>query len=80
MVNENIIKISVRNLVEYVLRSGDIDTGFATASRALEGAYAHRKIQKSYAGRYTPEVTLSFIVENMLVCLVCSKCVIECMA
>jgi DNA excision repair protein ERCC-2 len=64
MVNENIIKISVRNLVEYVLRSGDIDTGFATASRALEGAYAHRKIQKSYAGRYTPEVTLSFIVEN----------------
>ncbi|NLE29234.1 MAG: ATP-dependent DNA helicase, partial [Phycisphaerae bacterium] len=64
MAFNNIIKISVRNLVEYVLRSGDIDTGFASASRALEGAYAHRKIQKSYAGRYTPEVTLSWIVEN----------------
>jgi DNA excision repair protein ERCC-2 len=64
MSGENIIKISVRDLVEYVLRSGDIDTGFAAVSRAQEGAAAHRKIQKSYAGRYTPEVTLSFLVRN----------------
>lgn len=40
------INISVRNLVEYVMRSGDIDNQFRSMSRAVEGTYAHQKVQK----------------------------------
>ena len=53
-----IIKISVRNLIEFVLRSGDIDNSFMSTSRALEGTLAHQKVQKSYGNEYSPEVTL----------------------
>lgn len=54
----NEIKISVRNLVESVLRSGDLDTRFMGASRALEGTKAHQKLQKGRGEGYTPEVSL----------------------
>ncbi|MDR7871069.1 MAG: ATP-dependent DNA helicase [Tissierellaceae bacterium] len=52
------IKISVRNLIEFVLRSGDIDNSFMSTTRALEGTLAHQKVQKSYGHEYSPEVTL----------------------
>lgn len=52
------IRISVRNLIEFVLRSGDIDNSFMSTSRALEGTLAHQKVQKSYGNEYSPEVTL----------------------
>lgn len=42
---ENIIRVSVRNLVEFVLRSGDIDNSFMSMTRAVEGTYAHQKVQ-----------------------------------
>ncbi len=54
----NTIKVSVRNLVEFVLRSGDIDNSFRSMSRALEGTKAHQKVQSSYGHEYRPEVTL----------------------
>ena len=58
------IRISVRNLVEFIFRSGDIDSQFTSNSRALEGTKAHQKIQKDngYAG-YTPEVSLKYTLE-----------------
>ena len=43
------IKISVRNLVEFILRSGDIDNrrGRAAQREAMqEGSRIHRKIQR----------------------------------
>ncbi len=52
------LKVSVRNLVEFILRSGDIDTGYMRMNRALEGTKAHRKIQKSYGDNYSAEVQL----------------------
>ena len=55
---KRIIKISVRNLIEFVLRSGDIDNSFMSTTRALEGTLAHQKVQKSYGPEYSPEVTL----------------------
>lgn len=55
---DRLIKISVRNLVEYVLRSGDIDNRFVSMSRAVEGTYAHQKVQKQYAKGDLKEVTL----------------------
>jgi len=59
----NNIKISVRNLVEFVLRSGDIDNSFMSMNRALEGTLAHQKVQKSYGIEYKPEVSLKHTIE-----------------
>ena len=54
----NEIKVSVRNLVEVVLRSGDLDATFMGASRALEGTKGHQKVQNSYDENYESEVVL----------------------
>ncbi|KAI4452073.1 hypothetical protein C823_006642 [Eubacterium plexicaudatum ASF492] len=43
------IKISVRNLVEFILRSGDIDnrgTGGMQTEAMQRGSRLHRKLQK----------------------------------
>jgi len=50
-------RISVRNLVEFILRSGNIDSGFTGRNRLEEGARVHRKLQK--AEGYQAEVHLS---------------------
>ena len=60
----NVIRISVRNLVEFVLRSGDIDNSFMSMARALEGTLAHQKVQKSYGIEYRAEVSLKHKVEH----------------
>ncbi|MDW8802533.1 ATP-dependent DNA helicase [Clostridium sp. A1-XYC3] len=51
----NIIRISVRNLVEFILRSGDLDSRFTGFSRAQEGTKAHQKLQKEYKDKYSEE-------------------------
>jgi DNA excision repair protein ERCC-2 len=59
------VKISVRNLVEFILRSGDIDTskGSQRDTDAMqEGSRIHRKIQKSMGTNYSAEVSLSITV------------------
>lgn len=63
-ISENEIKISVRNLVEFILRSGDIDNtmGRMTPDAMQEGSRIHRKIQKSMGTNYTAEVPLSLTV------------------
>lgn len=55
-----IIRISVRTLVEFILRSGDLTSGFAGGSRALEGIKAHKRVQKDQPEEYRQEVSLSF--------------------
>ena len=59
------ISISVRSLVEFIQRSGDIDNRRVGGSEEamLEGSRIHRMIQKSMGSEYTPEVPLSFSVE-----------------
>lgn len=59
-----ITKISVRDLVEFVLKYGDLQQGTIGASRALEGIKAHQYIQKISGADYVPEVTLSYIYSN----------------
>lgn len=57
-----VIKISVRNLVEFILREGDIDNrrGQVSEKDAMEaGSRIHRKIQKSMGSFYQSEVPLS---------------------
>lgn len=53
-----IVKISVRTLVEYVFRSGNIESGFRTSSTLTEGTKAHKKIQNTYNEEDQREVFL----------------------
>lgn len=56
------ISISVRNLVEFILRSGDLDNrriGRSSVDAMQEGSRIHRKIQKQMGLNYSAEVPLS---------------------
>lgn len=55
---EGIVKISVRELVEFVLRSGSISSGVMSSNRAVIGTLAHKKIQQNAEGDYEAEVRL----------------------
>ena len=56
------IRVSVRGLVEFILRSGDIDNRIHQASpdAMQEGGRIHRMIQKSMGPDYHAEVPLSY--------------------
>lgn len=58
------IRISVRNLVEFILRGGDIDNRTAGADKdaMLMGGKIHRKIQKQMKAGYHAEVPLKYEV------------------
>lgn len=56
------IKVSVRQLVEFILRSGDIDNRHhaSVESAMQEGSRIHRMIQKRMGSEYQAEVTLRY--------------------
>ncbi len=56
----DVVRISVKNLVEYTLRSGDIDTRFVGTSRAVEGTRIHQKLQKAGGENYLAEAQLKY--------------------
>lgn len=61
------IRISVRNLVEFLLRSGDIDNrrGRMDTREAMKaGARFHRKIQRMMGAEYHAEVPLKLVIEE----------------
>ncbi len=61
------IRISVRSLVEFILRSGDIDNRIGRGAQAeamLAGSRMHRKIQRSMGAEYEAEVPLKISVER----------------
>ena len=53
------IKIGIKQLVEFILRSGSIDSRFTGTDRALLGAKIHRKLQKAAGKDYIAEKSLS---------------------
>ena len=53
-----LVRISVRNLIEFVMRSGDIDNRFRDNTRLIEGIRAHQQIQKKYGKNYKKEYSL----------------------
>ena len=56
------IKVSVRQLVEFILRSGDIDNRHHTSAESAmqEGSRIHRMIQKRMGSEYQAEVSLRY--------------------
>ena len=62
-----VIKISVRNLVEFILRTGDIDNRTGASARAdamQEGSKMHRNIQRRMGASYQAEVPLKTEIET----------------
>lgn len=62
-----LIKISVRNLVEFILRTGDIDNRIGMSARAdamQEGSKMHRKIQRRMKASYHAEVPLQIQIAS----------------
>ena len=60
---KELIKISVRNLVEFILRKGDLDNRRSAAfdrEAMLKGGRIHRKIQKQMKASYRAEVPLKW--------------------
>jgi Rad3-related DNA helicase len=56
------IKLAIRELVEFIVRSGDIDSRYAPRDRMYEGARIHRVLQKKNMEKidsYVSEVRLS---------------------
>lgn len=59
------LHISVRNLVEFIFREGDIDNRAdrLNVNAMQEGSRLHRKIQKNMGGGYRAEVPLAITIE-----------------
>ena len=52
------VRLSVRALVEFLRKSGSIDSRFSGFDRANEGARIHRRLQKAAGPGYEAEVAL----------------------
>ena len=63
--NDMEIKISVRSLVEFILRSGDIDNRRAVSGENAmqEGGRIHRMIQRRMGPEYRAEVSLRHVYD-----------------
>jgi len=59
-----VIQISVRELVEFVFRSGDLAVPFVSAARAVAGTRAHQLVQSSRPEDYESEVAVSILHED----------------
>ena len=62
---EKSVRISVRDLVEFILREGDIDnriSGGADREAMLLGGRIHRKIQRRMGPEYHAEVSLRIVI------------------
>lgn len=67
MEEKQTLRISVRNLVEFILRNGDIDNrkGKSAEREAMqEGSRMHRKIQRRMGSDYMAEVSLKYVQET----------------
>lgn len=61
------IRVSVRGLIEFIMRSGDLDnrrSSMSTEDAMAEGSRIHRMIQKRQGASYRAEVPLSYIFET----------------
>lgn len=57
------IKVSIRNLVEFIMKNGSIDNTKTVSIKPIEGTLAHQMIQSSYDENYEPEYPLKYEFE-----------------
>ena len=66
---KNKLHISVRNLVEFIFREGDIDNRrgrLPSADAMMEGSRIHRKLQQEKGPGYQAEVPLKYVLDTEL--------------
>jgi DNA excision repair protein ERCC-2 len=63
---KKVLKIAVRDLVTYALRSGDLAFEFLSSARPVEAIRIHQKIQQSRGENYQAEVTVSHDIDTDL--------------
>jgi DNA excision repair protein ERCC-2 len=63
---KKVLKIAVRDLVAYALRSGDLVFEFLSAVRPAEAVRIHQKIQQSRGQNYQAEAAVSHHVDTQL--------------
>lgn len=69
---QTVLRISVRNLVEFLLRSGDLDNryGGRKETEAMQaGSRLHRKLQGRMGSGYQAEVSLKYLAEMKDFCV-----------
>lgn len=65
MTEKAILKVPVQRLLEFVLRSGHLQSGILPGNnRAIEGVKAHKRVQKSRPEGYQAEVPLTYQIET----------------
>ena len=62
-VSSGVVSVSVRDLIEFVMRSGSIDSHVTSSNRAVLGTLAHKKLQKAQPSNYAAEVALKYAYE-----------------
>ena len=63
MGEEGAVHVSIRQMVEFICRGGDLASGgFSGPERALEGTRIHQKLQKSRSAAYRSEVPMLLAV------------------
>ena len=60
---DTLVQIPVRDLVAFVLRSGDLGSAFLSANRAVEGTRGHRFVQDQRPEEYRSEVPVRCTVD-----------------
>jgi DNA excision repair protein ERCC-2 len=63
---KKVLKIAVRDLVAYALRSGDLAFEFLSSARPVEAIRIHQKIQQSRPENYQAEVSVSHHIDTEL--------------
>jgi DNA excision repair protein ERCC-2 len=58
------LRISVRDLVDYALRCGDLDLTSFGSGHPVEAIRAHQKVQRSRPTEYTPEIPVHHRIET----------------
>ncbi len=64
MADKHVVKISVREIIEFVLKSGDLSSEYMGSSKAVEGTKAHREIQRSRPEEYVSEVPITYSIDT----------------
>lgn len=59
-IKDSRLKVSVKELVEQVVRQGSLKSGFAGSKRGLEGTLGHQALQRSRCDGYRKEVWVSY--------------------
>ena len=64
-----VYRLSVREFVEYSLKSGDICAAVAGTARMLEGTLGHQALQSQQGEGYSAEVPVSYTFQGEIAAL-----------